>query len=196
MQNASGPRDSRLARMGSSCSSRRRKKRKQEGMSDAERLRAAGLEVGEDGKLVLLEEAEEAPKENPFLAAPSGPAPKKKAGVSKLTQLKNLRAQKKAHLSKKRGHTVRGFDDFAPGRGAGGDAMRKGQKVEPFAYLKLNPRLAKEKKKTKAMSTINKVVKKAKTGTEKGMKARKANQRKVQKPSGKRSAKASKGKRK
>merc|ERR1719281_2227231 len=46
-----------------------RKKRKQEGMSDAERLRAAGLQVGEDGKLVLLEEAEEeAPKENPFLA--------------------------------------------------------------------------------------------------------------------------------
>jgi ribosomal RNA-processing protein 12 len=172
-----------------------RKKRKQEGMSDVERLRAAGLQVGEDGKLVLLEEAEEEPKENPFLASKKDPAPKKKA-VSKLTQLRNVRAQKKAAQTKKRGHTVRGFDDFAPGRGAGGDAMRKGAKVEPFAYLKLNPRLAKEKKKTKAMGTINKVVRKAKVGTEKGMKARKANQRKVQKTSGKKSAggKASKAK--
>merc|ERR1719281_2324420 len=174
-----------------------RKKRKQEGLSDAERLRAAGLEVGDDGKLVLLEEAEEEPKENPFMAGKNEPAPKKKA-VSKLTQLKNVRAQKKAHLSKKRGHTVRGFDDFAPGRGSGGDAMRKGQKVEPFAYLKLNPRLAKEKKKTKAMNTINKVVKKARVGTEKGLKAKRANQRKVQKSSGKKSAngKTSKAKKK
>lgn len=172
-----------------------RKKRRQEGMSDAERLKAAGLQVGEDGKLVLLEEAEQEPKENPFLAGKKDAAPKKKV-VSKLTQLRNLRAQKKAQQTKKRGHTVRGFDDFAPGRGAGGDAMRKGARVEPFAYLKLNPRLAKEKKKTKAMGTIDKVVKKAKTGTEKGKKAKKANQRKVQKTSGKKSAggKASKGK--
>lgn len=50
--------------------------------------------------------------------------------------------------------------------------MRKGNMLEPFAYVTLNPKLSKEKHKGKAVHSLKGVVKGVKKGTLRGQKAR------------------------
>ncbi|CAE7559620.1 unnamed protein product [Symbiodinium microadriaticum] len=75
-------------------------------------------------------------------------------------------------------HVIKGMESYKPGRKrAQGDAKRKGAKLEPFAYVRLNPKVTKEKFKTKATETFSKVIKGAKKGVLKGKKARARDQK-------------------
>merc|ERR1712070_566112 len=69
-------------------------------------------------------------------------------------------------------HIVKGLDAFKPGKKkASGDARRKNS-LEPFAYVRLNPKVTKEKFRSKATDSFAKVIKGAKKGVLKGHKAK------------------------
>eukprot|EP00927_Polykrikos_kofoidii_P041815 TRINITY_DN3566_c0_g1_i1.p1 TRINITY_DN3566_c0_g1~~TRINITY_DN3566_c0_g1_i1.p1 ORF type:complete len:1389 (-),score=303.85 TRINITY_DN3566_c0_g1_i1:301-4467(-) len=145
-------------------------------------LRRSGLTFSSDGRLVVEEPkddddkmGEDEGKENTFnIGTHSGDAKKPKA-LSKLAGMRLARqqARAKAKAEKKNSHTIKGLDSYKPGaRKAEGDARRKGQKLEPYAYIRLNPKVTKEKFKGKATQSFSKVVKGAKQGVLKGLKAK------------------------
>lgn len=85
-----------------------------------------------------------------------------------------MRAKRKQASGFRKGdHIVKGLDQFRPGKKkAQGDAVRK-NKLLPFAYVKLNPKITKEKHKGKAMQSLARVVQKgSKKGVVRGGKAR------------------------
>merc|ERR1712003_51487 len=83
-------------------------------------------------------------------------------------------AKARAKAARKGSHTVKGLESFKPSsrKKSQGDAMRAGSTLEPFAYVKLNPKVSKEKYKTKATDSFANVVKGVKKGVVKGRKAR------------------------
>lgn len=149
--------------------------------SRAEALRRSGLRFSEDGRLVVDEEAEEneARKEdkkagfNLGSGGKAGADANKPKALSRLADIRKKRLQAKAKArSEKRGtHIIKGLDNYKPGKKADGDASRS-QTLEPFAYVRLNPKVAKEKFKDKATASFAKVIKGAKKGVVKGMKAK------------------------
>jgi len=130
---------------------------------------------------LVVDEEEPAPKEEKkagFTLGTAGgeAAPKKEKALSKLAALRRQRAEAKAKAKAARrgGHAIKGLDVYKPGRKnrADGDAVRQGQALEPYAYVRLNPKIAKEKFKDKATASFSKVVKGAKKGVLRGQKAR------------------------
>eukprot|EP00928_Gymnodinium_smaydae_P040303 TRINITY_DN27349_c0_g5_i1.p1 TRINITY_DN27349_c0_g5~~TRINITY_DN27349_c0_g5_i1.p1 ORF type:complete len:1381 (+),score=350.47 TRINITY_DN27349_c0_g5_i1:88-4230(+) len=148
-------------------------------------LRRSGLKFSDDGRLVVEEtkedgdgeEDEDKPKKfnlgtTSAAGTTTGGRPR---ALSKLAAQRAARALAKAKAkAERRGtHAVRGLENYRPGKkNADGDAKRKGQKLEPFAYVRLNPKVAKEKFKDKATKSFSKVVKGAKQGVLKGLKAK------------------------
>jgi len=138
-------------------------------------LRRSGLRFAEDGRLVVDEEKveeEEDRKSGKFnLGTDTQTKPK---ALSQLAAQRRARAEAKARAqsARKGSHIVKGLDTFRPGKKkAQGDARRK-SKFEPYAYIRLNPKVTKEKFKSKATESFSKVLKGAKKGVLKGMKAR------------------------
>lgn len=153
----------------------------------ADALRRFGLRFAEDGRLVVDEEkATEAAKDedgeedgkNIFTA---GADPKRPKALSRLAAMRASRAQAKARARiERRTHVVKGLDNYKPGKSkASGDATRKGSNLEPFAFLRLNPKVTKEKFKSKAVKSFERVVQGVKKGVVKGKKA-KARDKKMQ----------------
>jgi len=135
-------------------------------------LRRNGLRFATDGRLVVDETAEEKEEPKEFSHGVSSEKPK---ALSQLAMQRKARAEAraKAKAARKGVHLIKGLDTYKPGRKkAQGDAKRKGSKLEPFAYVRLNPKVTKEKFKTKATETFARVVQGAKKGVVKGMKAR------------------------
>lgn len=135
-------------------------------------LRRNGLRFATDGRLVVDETAEEKEEPKEFSHGMSSEKPK---ALSQLAMQRKARAEAraKAKAARKGVHLIKGLDTYKPGRKkAQGDAKRKGSKLEPFAYVRLNPKVTKEKFKTKATETFARVVQGAKKGVVKGMKAR------------------------
>merc|ERR1711972_93031 len=84
-----------------------------------------------------------------------------------------LQAKAKATAERRRSHIIKGLDSCKPGKkNAQGDANRTGSTLMPYAYVRLNPKLTKERFKDKATSSFSKVIQGAKKGVLKGMKAR------------------------
>lgn len=136
-------------------------------------LRRNGLRFAADGRLVVDETAEVMEDQRKEFS--HGMASEKPKALSQLAMQRKARAEAraKAKAAKKGVHLIKGLDTYKPGRKkAQGDAQRKGSKLEPFAYVRLNPKVTKEKFKTKATETFAKVVQGAKKGVVKGMKAR------------------------
>ncbi|CAE7217698.1 unnamed protein product [Symbiodinium sp. KB8] len=124
-------------------------------------LRRSGLRFAADGRLVVDDAAEEKGKDE---------APQ--FTLSQLAAQRKARAEAKAQArAARRGvHVIKGMESYKPGRKrAQGDAKRKGAKLEPFAYVRLNPKVTKEKFKTKATETFSKVIKGAKKGVLKAL---------------------------
>ncbi|CAE6970171.1 unnamed protein product [Symbiodinium natans] len=142
-------------------------------------LRRSGLRFAPDGRLVVDDAAEEKDK-NEAPQFTHGAASKPKA-LSQLAAQRKARAEAKAQArAARRGgvHLIKGMESYKPGRKkAQGDAKRKGAKLEPYAYVALNPKVTKEKFKTKATETFSKVIKGAKKGVLKGKKARARDQK-------------------
>lgn len=141
----------------------------------ADALRRNGLRFAEDGRLVvddtIAQESEEKKSANFTLGANT----KKVSPLSQLAAKRLARAKAKAQAKSERrgGHIIRGMESYKPGRKkAQGDAKRRGSKLEPFAYVRLNPKVTKEKFKDKATHSFSKVIKGAKKGILKGMKAK------------------------
>ena len=136
-------------------------------------LRRNGLRFAADGRLVVDETAEVMEDQRKEFS--HGTASEKPKALSQLAMQRKTRAEAraKAKAARKGVHLIKGLDTYKPGRKkAQGDAKRKGSKLEPFAYVRLNPKVTKEKFKTKATETFAKVVQGAKKGVVKGMKAR------------------------
>lgn len=157
------------------------KRRKREApMSLEERLKANGISLDANGKLVIEEEEEKKRDKND--------KGEKKKTVS-LSALKKLRAAKNAKRLAKKGHNIKGGEEFKPGKRAQGDAKRLA-KVEPYAYMSLNPKFVHEKHRSKTLASISEIVSKTKKSTLK--KARQVSKmgraRKVQKKINKRVA--------
>ncbi|CAE8668627.1 unnamed protein product, partial [Polarella glacialis] len=94
-------------------------------------------------------------------------------------RLARAKAKAKARVDRRGAHLIKGLDSFKPGKKKSqGDAKRKGSKLEPFAYVRLNPKVTKEKYKGKATDSFAKVIRGAKKGVLKGAKARKADGKK------------------
>merc|ERR1712098_1023022 len=93
----------------------------------------------------------------------------------------------------KAGHKVIGLTGYENKSKGGGDAARN-SKVEPYAYMRLNPKMMKEKKKSKALSSISKVVQKAKAGALKGAKAKAFQARRMKSKAKSQKGKKGKGK--
>jgi len=130
------------------------------------------LKVGDDGKLIVeeseseseIEEAKPRNKEKPLLA------PGSKKSLSKLQALRKKRAlPKKTKKTTTKGHTVKGLESFAPNKKGRGDAKKKNT-MDPYAYVKFNNKLFKEKHKSKAVSSFETVTQ----GGKKALKGRKA----------------------
>jgi len=147
----------------------------------ADALRRHGLRFAEDGRLVIDESVEAADKDDDEdedgkgKAFNHGTVSKDLKPLSKLAALRasRARAKAKARMEKRGTHIVKGLDSFKPGsKKASGDAMRKGTKLNPFAYVRLNPKITKEKFRSKATQSFEKVVKGSKKGVLKGKKAK------------------------
>jgi len=146
-----------------------------------EALRRHGLRFAADGRLVVAEEEdigaagdkdEESKQAKKFTI---GVDTKSLKPLSRLAALREARNKTRAEVraSRRAAHTIKGMDKFKPGKKrAQGDAKRPGQKLEPFAYIQLNPKVTKEKFKTKATQSFQRVVKGAKKGILKGLKAK------------------------
>eukprot|EP00933_Yihiella_yeosuensis_P028517 TRINITY_DN2234_c0_g2_i1.p1 TRINITY_DN2234_c0_g2~~TRINITY_DN2234_c0_g2_i1.p1 ORF type:complete len:978 (+),score=249.09 TRINITY_DN2234_c0_g2_i1:273-2936(+) len=140
----------------------------------AEALRRNGLRFADDGRLVVDDSKDEEQEENTGKSFTLGADTKKTGALSQLAARREARAKAKAKLKTERrgSHIIRGLDGFKPGKKkAQGDAKRS-SKLEPYAYVRLNPKVTKEKFKDKATASFSKVIKGAKKGVLKGMKAR------------------------
>jgi len=146
----------------------------------ADALRRFGLRFAEDGRLVVDEEKAteqskgedaEGGEGNIFTA---GEAPKRGKALSRLAEMRASRAKAKAKARlERRTHIVKGLDSFKPGKKkASGDATRKGSNLEPYAFVRLNPKVTKEKFKNKAAQSFERVVQGVKKGVLKGRKAK------------------------
>eukprot|EP00929_Paragymnodinium_shiwhaense_P100288 TRINITY_DN6250_c0_g1_i1.p1 TRINITY_DN6250_c0_g1~~TRINITY_DN6250_c0_g1_i1.p1 ORF type:complete len:1362 (-),score=479.40 TRINITY_DN6250_c0_g1_i1:136-4221(-) len=142
----------------------------------ADALRRSGLTFGDDGRLVVedMEDGDdEEKKESGFNVGTDGE--KKPKALSKLAEIRAKReeAKRAQRIERRKAHQVKGLDSYKPRKkNAQGDSMRKGQQLEPFAYVRLNPKLVKEKFKDKATTSFSKVVRGAKKGVLKGFKAK------------------------
>ena len=137
-----------------------------------------GLSVDSEGRLVVDEEEsdEDESEEKPKMFS-LGQTPGVSTGSAKgkktLSSLRALRERKRLANVERRGLRTKGLNNFAPGKKAQGDVMRKGAKHEPFAYVSLNPKLSKERHKGKVVQSLKGIVKGAKKGTLRGQKAHK-----------------------
>eukprot|EP00931_Biecheleriopsis_adriatica_P086974 TRINITY_DN61502_c0_g1_i1.p1 TRINITY_DN61502_c0_g1~~TRINITY_DN61502_c0_g1_i1.p1 ORF type:complete len:1372 (+),score=411.46 TRINITY_DN61502_c0_g1_i1:140-4117(+) len=141
----------------------------------ADALRRNGLRFSDDGRLVVDEDKVEESEEAATGKFTIGTETKKPKALTQLAAQRAARAQAKAvaRAARKGSHIIKGLDSYKPGKKkAQGDARRKGSKLEPFAYVRLNPKVTKEKFKGKATESFSKVIKGAKKGVLKGMKAR------------------------
>jgi len=141
-----------------------------------EALRRSGLCFADDGRLVVSEMPEDAKMDDEkdgkkmFNLGET----KKATPLSRLADMRKRRAEAKAQARvAKRVHNIKGLDEFKPKKKhAAGDVRRKGQTLNPYAYIKLNPKLVKEKHKDKATASLARVVKGAKQGVLRGKKAK------------------------
>jgi hypothetical protein len=83
-----------------------------------------------------------------------------------LSALKKMRAKKQMSKLAKKGHTIQGMQQFRPGKKSCGDAKRQ-NKMEPYAYMRLNPKMVNEKHKVKSLASIKQVVKTSKKDSKK-----------------------------
>jgi len=153
---------------------RRRATGAADAQSRAEALRREGLRFAADGRLVVDEEAATNREEEKKLFD-IGTDTKKVKPLSRLAAQRHARAQAKikGRVEKRGTHQIKGLDNFKPGKKGGqGDAKRKGTKLEPFAYVRLNPKIQKEKYRRRATQTFERVVKGAKSGILKGLKGK------------------------
>jgi len=141
-------------------------------------LRRHGLRFAADGRLVVDEEAEERKDDE----GEEGKGKKFNVGVatpdvkplSRLAAMRASRAKAKAssRAERKNGHIIKGLDAYKPGnKRSGGDAQRKSD-LDPFAYVRLNPKVTKEKFRGKATASFAKIIKGQKKGVLKGNKAK------------------------
>eukprot|EP00746_Dinoflagellata_sp_MGD_P162511 gnl/MRDRNA2_/MRDRNA2_90102_c0_seq1.p1 gnl/MRDRNA2_/MRDRNA2_90102_c0~~gnl/MRDRNA2_/MRDRNA2_90102_c0_seq1.p1 ORF type:complete len:1361 (-),score=354.98 gnl/MRDRNA2_/MRDRNA2_90102_c0_seq1:181-4263(-) len=142
--------------------------------SKADALRfGKGLKVAEDGRLIVEEEPDEsdAGKKAGFtLGADTGKKTQK--SLSHLSQLRNKKRENRlAARREKAGHQVKGLSTYSPGSKGEGDKDTRKEKLEPYAYIRLNPKVGKERHKHKAVGSFKKVIKGAKQGIAKGMKS-------------------------
>jgi hypothetical protein len=79
------------------------------------------------------------------------PTRKQRKSLSDLRQLR----EDKNQANRKRRHDIVGLSSVPNQRG---DCKRKGQQLQPFAYVRLNPSLAKEKHKLSAVNSFSKVI--------------------------------------
>jgi len=147
----------------------------------ADALRRHGLRFADDGRLVVDDTVEEGKgsdeddddegKQGKFNVGVAGKEPK---ALSKLAELRAKKLQNKAKMRiERKGHLVKGLDEYKPGKTkAAGDAKRKGKSLNPFAYVRLNPKVTKEKFRKDSMDSFSKVIKGAKKGVLKGNKAK------------------------
>ncbi|KAF4670710.1 hypothetical protein FOL47_001859 [Perkinsus chesapeaki] len=120
----------------------------------------------EDGKIIV--EAPEEPTTNKKPEMEDAAIAIKKKGLGRLAE---IRAAKKGARRARLQHEVKGLDQCAPGsknRGSG-DAQRQSAALQPYAYVRLNPKLVKEKFKSESIRSIDRVVK---AGEEEKKKAR------------------------
>lgn len=140
----------------------------------ADALRRVGLCFSEDGRLVVNEEEEEqadADVEQKKLSLNADAI--KDKGLSTLAKQREMRAKAKAKAKLARGvHQIKGLDAFKPKKGSQGDNKKKGQKLDPYAYVRLNPKVLKEKFRAKATQSFAAVVDAPKKGALKGAKAK------------------------
>jgi len=146
----------------------------------ADQLRRHGLRFADDGRLVVDEsvEAEKGDSEDDdgaerkFSHGVAGKSEPK--ALSRLAQMRANRAsaKAKARVERRNSHIVKGLEEYKPGSSkAAGDAKRH-SKLNPFAYVRLNPKVTKEKFRGKATDSFSKVIKGAKQGVLKGHKAK------------------------
>jgi len=139
-----------------------------------EAMRRSGLEFSKDGRLVLSEVPDAPEEEDGEAKFTHGVDTKKLKPLSQLAEKRKARAlaRMKTKYENRGTHAVKGLDGFKPGKKkAQGDATRK-SKLKPFAYVRLNPKVTKEKFKEKASKSFAKVIKGAKKGVVKGLKAK------------------------
>jgi len=86
--------------------------------------------------------------------------------------LSSLRSEQAVTKRNRRKHELVGLSQYAPGKSnAFGDAKRSEQDTDPFAYVRLNPSLIREKYKGNAVNSLSQVIKK--TGEKAAAKKRK-----------------------
>lgn len=146
-------------------------------------LRRSGLTFANDGRLVVAdteddgkEDGKDEEEGGKFSIGTHGGPRRPKAALSLLAGRRRAHAEAKAQAraEKRNAHQVKGLDIYAPTKkNAEGDAKRKGSKLQPYAYVRLNPKVTKEKFRNKAIGTFSKVITGAKAGVLKGMKAKK-----------------------
>jgi len=152
----------------------------------ADALRRSGLRFSDDGRLVVDEEVAERTGETGAEGGEGG----KLFNVGthskkKLSPLQLLAEQRKRRVAAKalarmarKTHVVRGLDSYKPSKKkAQGDIKRKGTALQPYAYVRLNPKVVKEKHKDKSTASLSRVIKGAKQGVLKGLKARNRDQK-------------------
>ena len=136
-----------------------------------DRMKEAGISFTGKGRLNIHEEADEGERKSQ--KERKAEAKKEVKPKMSLTQLKKMRGRKHMKKLAKKGHSITGLENYAPKKKSKGDAKRH-QALEPFAYMRLNPKLTHEKNKIKAMASLGEVVKKAnKTKGKKGTQIRK-----------------------
>ena len=131
-----------------------------------------GIKTNADGKLVIEEEAE----------IPTTAPVKKRVSLSDLAELRDRNsafkkaqqaetiAQKLTSVSKKnekiskrnrRKHELMGLTQFAPKKATSfGDCKKATADTDPYAYVRLNPSLVREKYKGNALEALSKVIRK------------------------------------
>lgn len=180
-------------------SAAKRRRGEQTGEAGAENrvdaLRRANLTFAEDGRLIVKEDVDpEDGEEKKFNLGTDG-SKKAPGALSKLSAQRKERAAAKAvaKSERKRSHVVKGLEGYKPGKkNSQGDARRKGQKLEPYAYVSLNPKILKEKYRKKAITSFSKVISDKKKGIVRGGKIK---QREIKLKEQKKKQKASKPKR-
>eukprot|EP00398_MALV-I-01_sp_L67-1_P000443 gene443-895_t len=128
-----------------------KKARRKSHLSVAERLKEAGINFSDNGRLNIIEENED---KNKNKKGKKDELPKQKMSLS---QLKKMKGRKQMKRLAKKGHNITGLDQFKPKKKSSGDAKRHSA-LEPFAYMRLNPKLTHEKNKIKAMASLGEVV--------------------------------------
>merc|ERR1711904_743919 len=140
--------------------------------SDALRF-GKGLKVAEDGRLIVEEEPDEQDeKKKAGFSIGTDSGKKSQKSLSHLAQLRNKKRETRlAARREKSAHQVKGLSSYAPGAKGEGDKDTRKDKLEPYAYIRLNPKVGKERHKHKAVGSFKKVIKGAKQGIAKGLKS-------------------------